>query len=324
MFYEIGIKSLLAEDGFLCFITPKFWMLNLEDEGMRQFFEDKLNFRFISLCNPFESVVTENTIVLFKQDNSKQSEIDVYRYDKKKSFQKILPLNLSYCSSNLHKEWIVGMDKPLINLLTKLSKHKKLKEISSSKRGAEISKKVLRNTNNGVPALIGQDMKRYIITWNNTFMDKKHKEYKRLASFFCSNIIYLRRVDICLEATLSNKEYAYNKNVYGIRVDERSGFLTKYILALLNSNVLNFYYKKKFSTKKEDVFPEIQTYLYEQLPIPFADKLQQQAIVDIVDEILLLKEKDATKDTSILENTINRQVYALFNLSGEEIKIVEG
>ncbi len=324
MFYEVGITKLMSKNGCLCYITPKFWMLNLEDEAMRQYFEEKLRIYFISLCNPFESVVTENTIVLFSQANCRQTEIDMYRYNEKKVFQRILPLNLSYCSSNLHKEWVIGMDKSLVSLLTKMSSQVKLKNISSSKRGAEISKKELRNTERGIPSLIGQDMKRYSISWANTYMDLNHKEYRRLVSFFRSNMIYLRRVDVCLEATVSEKTYAFNKNVYGIIIDEGKGYMTKYVLALLNSKALNFYYKKRFSTKKEDVFPEIQTYLYEQLPIPFANKEQQRVIVDLVDKILAMKKTNADIDTSMLEDKLDQCVYALFHFSDDEIKIVEG
>ena len=199
-----------------------------------------------------------------------------------------------------------------------------LKDISISKRGAEVSKKVLRETKTGIPSLIGQDMKKYSISWNNTFMDVSHKEYKRLMSFFDSNMIYLRRVDTQLEAAISDSMFAFSKNVYGIKIDEIKGFSTKYVLALINSRALNFYYKTKFSTKKEDVFPEIQTYLYEQLPIPMASKQQQEDIALIVNKIIALKQMDTNSDVSLLESQINNYVYELFGLNEDEIKIVEG
>ena len=325
MFYEIAMKSLMAKKGYLCYITPKFWMLNLEDEKMRITFEEQLFVHFIAFCNPFESVVTENTIILLSNIKIKKEEIDLYKYDEeKRTFQSLLSLNLAYCSTNLHKEWTTGMDKELIKILTKMSCETTLKDISLSKRGAEISKKVLRGTLAGIPSLIGQDMKKYSISWNNTFLDVSHKEYKRLASFFDSNMIYLRRVDTQLEAAISDSMYAFSKNVYGIKIDEGKGFSTKYVLALINSSALNFYYKKKFSTKKEDVFPEIQTYLYEQLPIPKASMQQQENIVRIVNKIIALKQKDSDSDVSLLESQINNYVYDLFRLSEDDIKIVEG
>ncbi len=324
MFYELGIEKLMNVFGYLCFITPKFWMLNLEDESMRVAFNHKLDIKQIALCNPFETAVTENTIVLFSKNVNKQDEIAIFKYNPNIGhFEDSLPLDLNYCYTNLHFEWVCGLDRQLVNLLIKLVNHKKLKDISTSKRGAEISKKIMRETKLGIPSLIGQDMKRYSVSWSNTYIDTKHKEYNRLSSFFMNKLIYLRRVDICLEATISAKPYGFNKNVYGISIDEKRGFNIKFVLALLNSKLLDFYYKKKFSTKKEEVFPEIQTYLYEQLPLPNAGQEQQDEIIKLVDTILELKNNNNNTDTSYLENKINTIVYHLYGLTDAEIKIIE-
>ena len=325
MFYELGCKCLTNTNGHLCFITPKFWMLNLDDEQMRKYFSNKMFVKLIALCNPFETAVTENSIILMSHDNNMQKEITLFKYDNNTcKFEEILPISLEYCSTNLHYEWTIGLDKSLIAILSKLSNNTKLKEISYSKRGAEISKKVMRNAIDGMPSLIGQDMKRYSIQWDETYIDVEHKEYSRLKSFFENELIYLRRVDVCLEATISDKIYGFNKNVYGIKIDEKKGYETKFILGLLNSKLLDFYYKKKFSTKKEDVFPEIQTYLYEQLPIASASKSQQKEITDIVDEILRIKRNDCNADTAQLEKEIDKLVYELYGMTEEEIRVVEG
>ena len=324
MFYELGIDDLMNTYGYLCFITPKFWMLNLEDEQMRKTFSSKLEIKQIAFCNPFETAVTENTVVLLSKNNNKQDEIEVFKYNPNSlCFENTIPLNLDYCSTNLHFEWIHGLNKQLINLLTKLVNNKKLKDISISKRGAEISKKVMRETTKGIPSLIGQDMKRYSILWCDTFIDAEHKEFYRLSSFFSNKLIYLRRVDTCLEATISTKPYGFNKNVYGIKVDEKFGYKIKFVLALLNSKLLDFYYKKKFSTKKEEAFPEIQTYLYEQLPLPVVNQEQQNKVIKIVDTILQLKRENNNTNTSSLENEIDTIVYNLYGLTDAEIKIIE-
>lgn len=324
MFYELGIDLLMNFSGHLCFITPKFWMLNLEDEQMRKTFSCNLEIKQIAFCNPFETAVTENTVVLLSKSNNKQDEIEVFKYNPNSlCFENTIPLNLDYCSTNLHFEWVHGLNKQLINLLTKLVNNKKLKDISISKRGAEISKKVMRETIKGIPSLIGQDMKRYSILWCDTFIDAEHKEFYRLSSFFSNKLIYLRRVDTCLEATISTKPYGFNKNVYGIKVDEKFGYKIKFVLALLNSKLLDFYYKKKFSTKKEEAFPEIQTYLYEQLPLPIVNQEQQNKVISIVDTILQLKSGNNNADTSSLENEINVIVYDLYGLTDAEIKIIE-
>jgi len=47
-------------------------------------------------------------------------------------------------------------------------------------------------------------------------------------------------------------------------------------------------------------------------------------IVSIVDQILSAKRKNAEADISHLEQKIDQLVYKLYNLTDEEIKIIEG
>ena len=50
----------------------------------------------------------------------------------------------------------------------------------------------------------------------------------------------------------------------------------------------------------------------------------QKPIIDLVDKILATKKANLQADTSKEESEINRLVYALYGLSEDEIKIVEG
>ena len=59
------------------------------------------------------------------------------------------------------------------------------------------------------------------------------------------------------------------------------------------------------------------------IPIPSPSKPQQQLIINLVDKILSAKKDDPQSDTSSLEHEIDQQVYALYNLTPEEIAIIE-
>ena len=167
-------------------------------------------------------------------------------------------------------------------------------------------------------------MRKYSISWNNTYLPTTHKEYRRLRDFFSSEAIYLRRVDSMLEATISpGIHYGYNKNVYGIKRRFGCECGIRYLLACINSKVVDFYYKKKFSTKKADVFPEIQTYLYEQLPIPPASQDIQNRVEDLVNRILAAKQQSPSADTTSQEQEIDNLFYLLYNLTYDEILIVD-
>lgn len=327
MFFEKSIKTLMKHNSIIAFITPKFYLLNKDDYELRKYFLNKIDLISLSLCNPFETAVTENVITIAQKQKARSNIVNAYFYDHANgNFIPLPNLDKEYCKDNKYCEMVLGIDTNTINILKAIKKKGiPFGTIMVSKRGAEISKKNLRETTTGIPSLIGQDMKRYAIKWDNTYMDKSHKEYKRLSAFFNKEMIFLRRVAPRLEATVSNgSQYGFNKNVYGIKIIDTNKWHEKYVVALLNSKVLDFYYKKRFTLKKEDAFPEIQSYLYEQLPIAKANNKQCDKIVLIVDTILEIKKVDPQADTSVLESEIDRLVYELYGLTEEEIAIVEG
>ena len=60
------------------------------------------------------------------------------------------------------------------------------------------------------------------------------------------------------------------------------------------------------------------------MPVKDLEPEKQRPFVTLVDRILAAKAKDAEADTSKLEREIDELVYALYGLTPEEIKIVEG
>ena len=60
---------------------------------------------------------------------------------------------------------------------------------------------------------------------------------------------------------------------------------------------------------------------FEQLPIPQISKSEQQPFIDLVDKILTAKQQ--AQDTSALETEIDEMVYQLYDLTDEEVKIIE-
>ena len=61
----------------------------------------------------------------------------------------------------------------------------------------------------------------------------------------------------------------------------------------------------------------------EALPIAIGTKEQQDEIALKVESILIVKAKNKQLDVSSIEKEIDRLVYSLYELSEEEIKIVE-
>lgn len=325
MFLEVSFNSFMKSGAVLGFITPKFFLLNKDDLEIRDYFLDKSNVLLFALCNPFDAV-TENVITISKKEEPQANSINGLIHNKITcSFDMLPSIDKDYCKTNAYHEIVMGINPVVQNLLKKMSKgNKSLKNISTSKRGAEVSKNFLRETEKGMKALIGGDMKKYTIEWDNTYLPTNHKEYSRLSSFFSKDLLLLRRVDSCLEATMSmDYSYAFNKNVYGISITKSSGFSPLFILGWLNSKAVDFYYKKKFSTKKDGAFPEIQTYLYEQLPVPTSKSITVKKIIEQVEEALRLKYEDSETCIKNIESEIDHLVYHLYNLTYDEVLIID-
>ncbi|EAI2744859.1 hypothetical protein DCI11_08795, partial [Campylobacter jejuni] len=64
----------------------------------------------------------------------------------------------------------------------------------------------------------------------------------------------------------------------------------------------------------------------EKLPIPKINSKNQKLVdelINLVDEILKAKEQNKNASTQELENKINSLTYKLYNLTEDEIKIIE-
>ena len=112
---------------------------------------------------------------------------------------------------------------------------------------------------------------------------------------------------------------------------------TKYVLGILNSNLINWFYG--FIGKPKENSREYFNEPLSQIPIPVIegkkDNSLYKEIIKLVDQLLILnKEKaDAKLETKIsqlqgkieyCESRINEIVYQLYELTPSEIKIVEG
>ena len=101
---------------------------------------------------------------------------------------------------------------------------------------------------------------------------------------------------------------------------------------LLNSKLIDFIYKNYFSEKQK--FPRILLENLKDICIPNISLSVQQPIIDIVNKIIELKqkervEKDEHTKTMIsrqiegLDKAIDKAVYELYGLTEDDIKTVE-
>lgn len=83
---------------------------------------------------------------------------------------------------------------------------------------------------------------------------------------------------------------------------------------------MNYVYSNKFKSTKT-VFSEIQARSVKELPIPKISETQELEIVELSERIIELKKINS--DRTELENEIDQLVYQLYDLTEEEIEIIE-
>ncbi|MEO5776811.1 MAG: Eco57I restriction-modification methylase domain-containing protein [Flavobacterium sp.] len=116
-----------------------------------------------------------------------------------------------------------------------------------------------------------------------------------------------------------NKYYSSaDTTIVVLKKDFAKEFDLKFLLALVNSKLLDFYFKS---------YGKLMDYRFEYYPGPVGQlrikkASNQKDFVKIVDEILIAKSKDNTADTSSLETEIDELVYELYKLTPEEKEIV--
>lgn len=99
----------------------------------------------------------------------------------------------------------------------------------------------------------------------------------------------------------------------------------KYLTAILNSKLVAFWLKHKGKMQGNNYQIDKEPLL--NIPIVTINSKNQKIadeLINLVDEILKAKEQDKNANTQELENKINSLVYKLYNLTEDEIKIIEG
>ena len=86
--------------------------------------------------------------------------------------------------------------------------------------------------------------------------------------------------------------------------------LLKYLHALVNSSLIQWFLQKTHPTMKE--------FDIESAPIPKIPAAEQRPFIQLVDQILEAKAADPDADTSELEESIDWLVYDLYDLTDEE------
>jgi hypothetical protein len=175
----------------------------------------------------------------------------------------------------------------------------------------------------------GKDVNRYLLEWSGTYLKYgENLAAPRTLDIFRGKKIIIREITgiypMSIIGTYSEDLFLFNRS--NIAVVEKDGFSIslKYILGILNSRLMSYYFVKNTAKSVRQMFPKLILEDLRKFPIKIGSEITLYSIINSVEKILLAKKSDPSTDTSALEAEIDRLVYELYGLTEEEIRIVEG
>jgi len=155
------------------------------------------------------------------------------------------------------------------------------------------------------PLLFGKSFGRYSIDFNDNYIlyDRELLNRARKEEIFLSEKIIMQRISGGLSpinCTLDKDNYYTFNSVNNIITDTESGLSNTYLLALLNSKLLNWYYSTNFSNKSNLTVNMSKT-LLQKLPIVQTDRDRQKTLEKLATDMMDFNSKIADKSSHFIK-----------------------
>ncbi len=193
-----------------------------------------------------------------------------------------------------------------------------------------------KQTEEWKPFYDGKHIGRYLLLWNNDNWINYGKwlAAPRNSENFIDEKILIRKItgETLIANYIPYTSYC-NTLLFVLKIKD-SIFSYSSLTGVLNSLLIGWYFRKKFQISDDDTFPQIMIRDILQFPVPDLNNNTGQEIGKSVKKLIKLNEQlQKTKipagieqlktQVEFFDNKINQLVYQLYELTDEEIKIVE-
>lgn len=325
LFLEKG-QNLLNKNGMLSYILPEVLYTNSEYKYIRKYLLEKTQILFISNFSSrvFDASVDTSVIIIKNghDENSKikvlvdltlpittikQSEINDIILTKNSNNLKILLDKINFGKEKLSN--IIEVQQGII-----YSGQKK-EDVFSNEKLSDVYKKILD----------GRDIHKYSINYDLKKENRYIKYTKKLHRpreerlFLANKKLVFPRRSMTFMCAIDTEQF-YLLNTAYICLLKNTKYSLEYILGVLNSKVINFLYSRTFIGYQITI-PAINL-----IPIPKINQENKKLIDEIQElakKIILTKKSNLNVDISNFESQMDELVYKLYDLTPEEIEIVE-
>ncbi|HRX23608.1 MAG TPA: TaqI-like C-terminal specificity domain-containing protein [Chitinophagales bacterium] len=338
--------SLLKSDGYFSFIIPNSILMGSSYQNLRNLIKSEI-YGIVKLPEKvFEDAAVETVIIEFK----KKGEFEICQTLAYKKDDKVTELDETLKYLVPKKSWEI-YDEPKFNIyisdeilkpLTKIhGKGKRLEEIADFTLGITPydkykghSKELIENKEFHSDVKLSDEYKPLIKGENIVpyYVDEKENGYIKYGSwlgapreerFFTEPRVIVRQI----VSGKPPKIYAgyTDKPLYftqiGFSIIPKSDITVFELTALLNSKLMNFYHKYLFLDIEKELFQKILIENCKLFPCrAFKDSNSVKAIIE---KIIKAKSSEAEAETTEFETNLDKMIYELYELTEEEIKIIE-
>lgn len=323
--------SLIKKNGLSCLITPISFFMNEHNEKIRKILIEKT--RLLSVTRffipIFEDASVDNAITMFSLSDKKNECIVIK--DIKNSMKDLINNNHFIYDQNsiIEPKYFFEFDNiseqnPIIK---KIEKQSLLSEYASSYFGIQTfdRKKYVLETpinDNFKPVVDGVNVMPYYLAPHKEYVDYRKEAIKSGGSYtiYGQERILVRQIGEYPFGCLCPKDTFTLNTIYNIYLTNNKIEL-KYLLGILNSSTIKYYWKIKFSDSKK-TFPKIKKRPLESIPIAFADHKTRKELIKVVENILQNKQKDPQCDITQELKLVDELVFNLYSISEDERKII--
>jgi hypothetical protein len=335
LFIEQGHK-ILKNGGILTFILPEGLYSNVEYRYIRKYILDKSLILYIALFSNrvFDAAVDTSIISIMNKPTASNNFPII-----KDLTQKIADIDQNLFNELADNIFLVNLNDKSKEIIFKLLRINgdTLDSIIEFQQGiiysGQSKQKVFSNTcvdKKYKKVLDGRDVLKWKVNWQSKaenrficYSDKLHRPRDEQLFLAKEKILLPRKSTRIYGAYDSQQYYCLNTAYVGLlRGGNQNEYNLKFILAILNSNLINYIYSKMFFGWQVTI-PALNAII-----IPKAK--EQQLFVSFVDKILAITKADdypdnPSKQTKVkeYERQIDQMVYKLYGLTPAEIKIVE-
>jgi hypothetical protein len=349
IFMGRGLQIAKVDGGLETFIVPDSFLLGRYFSKIREYILRVSEIKYILLLpfKVFDATVGFSVVYLLqrKKDINLNHNLIAKFAETTEEISKNHYLHFSYPQSYFnslkHKRFRLFFDSKVMELISKIEKgSKELGIFMTGHTGIRSligQKKIISTKKSGSkwqPGLIsGSQIMKYKVINRGHYINIDPKLLNK-GGWNYDTIhnpkLLVRQTGDTLIAAIDYDGFYHLNNVHSFALNPQNNYQLDilYLLALFNSKLLDYYYKK-ISLEKGRTMAQTDIETLENLPIKYVDKKEQEPIINTVCKIL--KE---TKDNDYLENIkqtiveqyekkIDRMVYKLYDLTPEEIEIVE-